>query len=406
MVTCNIDYYKKPRKARCEVISVAYSSDEAQEIKLKSETIKKTLNRSSSKKSKKVEFKKSHQLFDRTCRNVEATQDLSESSDESLEVVQVVSNQKSRLKRSTFSSISLNKNEKQSRIDEIPNNQENTLETNKQCASSASSSFTSIINNQTPFRSNIKLNEYSVDEMLILAEKKTFPRKAVVVGQSEFSTIKYYTATLNFFSFKTSFPEIPKEKIKFKCIACNWETNAVLGETRYLNVHLKISCKSKNVKNWYKLYKAHKIKIENSAIDDNLLCLIRYFLRSNSSIEALTDPDLRELLKPKILLPGPFSFRNTILQSVMDKLKSAIEFKLKNASSVCLITDLWTNTIKADFIGLAAVLTDNSLNHELVVIGMMKTPGSHNSETIKKSVETMVNNYTFDKSKIIGKFLR
>ena len=48
------------------------------------------------------------------------------------------------------------------------------------------------------------------------------------------------------------------------------------------------------------------------------------------------------------------------------------------------------------------MLTDNSLNQELVVIGMMKTPGKHNSETIKLSVETMVNSYEFDKSKIIG----
>jgi len=43
---------------------VAYSSDEAQEIKSKSETIIKTLNRSSSKKSKKVEFKKRNFLIE------------------------------------------------------------------------------------------------------------------------------------------------------------------------------------------------------------------------------------------------------------------------------------------------------------------------------------------------------
>jgi hypothetical protein len=393
---------------------VAYSSDEAQEINPKSETIKRTL-RSSANNSKKVEFKKSQQLFDRTYHNEDEASDvLSESSGESLEVVQIESNQNNRLKRSTFSSLSLNKNEKQSRNDEINNNHEDKSQKIKKndrllvnnsldkCASSSSSSFSSSTNSQTLISSNIKPKEYSVDEMLSLAEKKTFPRKAVVVGQPQFSSIKYYTATLNFFSFKTNFTEIPNEKIKFKCIACCWETYAVLGETRNLNVHLKVSCKSKHLKNWYKLYKAHKIKIESSAIDDNLLCLIRYFLRSNSSIDALKDPDLRELLKPKISLPGPFSFRNTILPSVMDKLKTAIEFKLRNASSVCLITDLWTNTIKSDFVGLAAVLTDNSLNHELLVIGMMKTPGNHNSETIKLSVETMVNSYNFDKSKIIG----
>ena len=79
--------------------------------------------------------------------------------------------------------------------------------------------------------------------------------------------------------------------------------------------------------------KSQNIKNDIRVIDDNVLRLIRYFLRSNSSMEALKDPDLRELLKPKINLPGPFSFRNTVLQSVMDKLKTALEFKLKNAEA-------------------------------------------------------------------------
>ena len=43
------------------------------------------------------------------------------------------------------------------------------------------------------------------------------------------------------------------------------------------------------------------------------------------------------------------------------------------------------------------------MDKETIVIGMMRMPGnSHNAENIKIAVETMVNKYDFDKSKIYG----
>jgi hypothetical protein len=84
----------------------------------------------------------------------------------------------------------------------------------------------------------------------------------------------------------------------------------------------------------------------------------------------------------------------------MNDLYSILQDKLKQAESICLIVDIWTNNVNSDFIGLAAVVTDPKLNRELHVINMMRMPGPHSAEVIKTAIEQMVNRYDFDKSKI------
>jgi hypothetical protein len=84
----------------------------------------------------------------------------------------------------------------------------------------------------------------------------------------------------------------------------------------------------------------------------------------------------------------------------MDKLYEILEHNLKHAVCACLIVDIWTNTVNADFIGLAAVLTDSQLEKEVHIINMMRMPGPHCAENIKIAVEKMVNKFLFDKSKI------
>jgi hypothetical protein len=76
-----------------------------------------------------------------------------------------------------------------------------------------------------------------------------------------------------------------------------------------------------------------------------------------------------------------------------------IEIKLQNAESICLIVDIWTNQVSADFIGLAVVLTNSFFEREILVINMMRMPGSHDAENIKYSIEKMINFFDFDKSK-------
>ncbi|CAF0765296.1 unnamed protein product, partial [Brachionus calyciflorus] len=53
-----------------------------------------------------------------------------------------------------------------------------------------------------------------------------------------------------------------------------------------------------------------------------------------------------------------------------------------------------------DFIGLAAMITNNNFDKECLVIGFEKMVGPHYDEIIKKIIELIVNSYDFDRSKI------
>jgi hypothetical protein len=56
----------------------------------------------------------------------------------------------------------------------------------------------------------------------------------------------------------------------------------------------------------------------------------------------------------------------------------------------------------SDFIGLSASITDKNFNKKLLFLGLDRMPGPHNAEDIKIAVDKIINQYTFDKSKIKG----
>jgi hypothetical protein len=178
-----------------------------------------------------------------------------------------------------------------------------------------------------------------------------------------------------------------------------------LGQVSYLNKHLRLHCKNENVKKWYeRLLKYRNVGKTKPIFSEDMLNLVKFFVSTNAALTAVTNPFLRELLSSKIILPGPFSFRNQILPSITKELYQLINSKLDNALSVCLITDIWTNQVLADFIGLAAVFTNNCFEKEIIVIKMQRLNGDHTAEAIKIEMENMVNHYQFDKSKLNGKF--
>ena len=73
-------------------------------------------------------------------------------------------------------------------------------------------------------------------------------------------------------------------------------------------------------------------------------------------------------------------------------MRKEIEKRLKEASTVCLLTDLWCNSQSKDLIGLFAVLTNPSFDRDIFVIDFILIPGKkHTAENIKEAIETMVN---------------
>lgn len=71
---------------------------------------------------------------------------------------------------------------------------------------------------------------------------------------------------------------------------------------------------------------------------------------------------------------------------------------------VTLIIDLWTNKSGSDFIAIGASLMYNKFSREIIVLNMKRMTKSHTAEAIKESVEEIINDFDFDKSKINCKF--
>ena len=133
-----------------------------------------------------------------------------------------------------------------------------------------------------------------------------------------------------------------------------------------------------------------------------MLNLIKYFVTSISSLIELKNEYLRALIAPKIQITGVKTFTNKILPKVLDMLYEEIDKILSNALTITLITDIWTNKQNTDFIGLAAVVSNQLGEKSILVIGMMAMVGSHSAENIKKCIEEMINQYKFDKKKLNG----
>ena len=101
-------------------------------------------------------------------------------------------------------------------------------------------------------------------------------------------------------------------------------------------------------------------------------------------------------------LPSRKTFMSKILPQVSDNLTNRLKEKLKDAQSMCLIVDLWSNLSNQNYLALAVSVIFKDFSKEIRVIGMVPTNGSSNAESIKDCIEQIVNKYEFDKRKICG----
>ena len=187
--------------------------------------------------------------------------------------------------------------------------------------------------------------------------------------------------------------------IKFYCKLCNKVLLAPYSYTTNLNKHLKTH---DILDIWFERYRDKSKMLASFHIDDNIFALVKYFLRSNSSLNELRDEDLNYLLNKTIKMPTYNFFRNIILPNILQKVFSLIENKLNESVSINLMTDIWTNKRNQDFIALVASVSLH-YSREIFVIGMMPMNGNHNANNIKICIEKMLNRYKFNRSKINGK---
>ena len=67
---------------------------------------------------------------------------------------------------------------------------------------------------------------------------------------------------------------------------------------------------------------------------------------------------------------SPYFLTHTLIPKIRRRLHEAISGKLKSAVSICLITDIWTNTIHNDFKAIGGTLTDSNLVKSIIVLDM------------------------------------
>ena len=153
--------------------------------------------------------------------------------------------------------------------------------------------------------------------------------------------------------------------------------------------HLRNNCKDSEFKRWYQSYRISQKQHKLAKIDQNTLTLIKFIISSNSAMAILENDYLRELLEPKVKVMSYNVLRYTFLPNLLEKLKILIEEKLVQCEYFSLITDIWTNLVMADFIGLAMSLTNKFFEREIIVVDLSRMPGPHNAEFIKKAILDM-----------------
>jgi hypothetical protein len=124
------------------------------------------------------------------------------------------------------------------------------------------------------------------------------------------------------------------------------------------------------------------------SIDEATMLLVKYFITSNTSHSNLENEYLRALINKAL---GIKTFDDSILPEIYKQLRCKFRTKPGEAEDICIMSDIWTAKQNSDFIALGAAIIDASLNRKIVVLDMMRMPGSsHNAENIKQAIENMV----------------
>jgi hypothetical protein len=196
---------------------------------------------------------------------------------------------------------------------------------------------------------------------------------------------KSYTPVVAFFKCETNFESRPSKKIKMKCLICNKNFHAKVGRFTNLNRHISTDHKDSETVEWYKNFCATSSKSKDCAcLDEDMLLLIKYFISSNNSIVELKNKFFKKLMiKAKMKTPDYRTFVNKLLPKVMDEIHKTILKKLRDATCISLITDIWTNKQLKDFIAVAANIINEKFEKQLLVIGISRMPGKHNAENVK-----------------------
>ena len=192
-------------------------------------------------------------------------------------------------------------------------------------------------------------------------------------------------------------------KVIFGCKICKEKMAANFPKFTNLNKHLRLH---KEFINWNKVYSSRRNPSE-SIISKDVFNLVKFVCSSNIALLQLKNPHFIALLLPVLEIPSYKTVRTRMLPEVYHELLSHIGRKLEAAKHISLIADILTNIQMSDYMGLAASLTYNLKQRETIVIGFKRMvngdTSGHTAENIKLTIESIINEFDFNKEKICCK---
>ena len=229
-----------------------------------------------------------------------------------------------------------------------------------------------------------ELTELDLDKIYDKASNGFFQKKLFIFKDCK----KWYSERLHFFKsirkFDNKWDEC-KEPIAFTCKICQVKHHCSIGSFSNLNQHLKTHQDFRT--KWLKFFDQKNNYM--GTLDNDTYDLIRGIISANISLNQLENENFARCLRMEIT--SVRTFRYDRLPKAYELLKDLINKKLNEAITICLITDIWTNIVIADFIALCAMILNKNHHHEFLVIGMTSMPGNHTAENIKKVLEYLIN---------------
>ena len=163
--------------------------------------------------------------------------------------------------------------------------------------------------------------------------------------------------------------------------------------------------KDKKLNEWYQSYLKNfaKRKRKTKKISKHMLNFLIWFSDINLPLSQILNPLLIKILHEELKLDSYESFRTRLIPALLNQLIGEIDIILKNSHSICLIPDGWKCPItKGEYLGLASIVMDCKFIKRVILIGLTELENGHSAEETRNAIERIVNQFSFDKSKIIG----
>jgi hypothetical protein len=237
---------------------------------------------------------------------------------------------------------------------------------------------------------SVILKKKYISELVEKGRKGVFDKVVFTIGGEAVD----YTPLYNWYDGVYLYEEKPQDQVEFFCKICKKSKKNLIGKPGNLKKHLESHSESKEWVKAFTLWQGTP-SITNK-LDSSTINMVKFFLNSNIAVRSFQDKYLRRELKLKL---GKYALSKRVIPDVLKFMYKCVEERLQMCDHVHLITDIWTGASMSDFIALAAILTNNLLQKQFVILGMEQMEGRHTAENILVGVEKIANRFEFNKDK-------